>query len=63
MYDAEIWSLRKKKGDTLQRTEIRMARWTAGISLLEKIESEDIRRMCGVCNIKEKAREACKEPT
>lgn len=32
-------------------------RWIAGISLLERRESEDISRMCGVRNIREKARE------
>ena len=35
-----------------------MVRWIAGISLLERRESEDIRKMCGICNIREKAREA-----
>ena len=58
LYGAETWSLRKKEEDVLERTEMRMVRWIAGISLLERRESEDIRKMCGICNIKEKAREA-----
>ena len=58
LYGAETWSLRKKEEDILERTEMRMVRWIAGISLLERRESEDIRRMSGVCNISEKAREA-----
>ena len=58
LYGAETWSLRKKEEDILERTEMRMVRWIAGISLLERRESEDIRRMCGICNIREKAREA-----
>ncbi|XP_066962289.1 uncharacterized protein [Macrobrachium rosenbergii] len=35
-----------------------MARWIAGISLLERKESRDARRVCGINNVKEKAREA-----
>ena len=42
----------------MERTEMRMVRWIAGISLLERKESQDIRRMCGICNVIEKAREA-----
>ena len=58
LYGAETWSLRRKEEEILERTEMRMVRWIAGVSLLERRESEDIRRMCGICNIKEKAREA-----
>ena len=58
LYGCEIWALRKKEKDILDRTEMRMVRWIAGISLLERRESDDIRRMCGVCKIGEKAREA-----
>ena len=32
-----------------------MVRWIAGRSLMEMRKSEDL-RMCGICNIKEKAR-------
>ena len=35
-----------------------MVMWIAGISRLERRESQDIRRMCGICNVKEKAMEA-----
>jgi len=48
LYGGEIWALRKKEKDILERTEMRMVRWIAGISLLERRESDDIRRMCGV---------------
>ena len=57
LYGAEIWALRKKEEGVLDRTEMRMVRWIAGISLMERRKSQDIRRMCGICNIKEKARE------
>ena len=58
LYGAETWALRKKEEGLLERTEMRMVRWIAGISLLERRESQDIRRMCGICNVKNKAREA-----
>ena len=58
LYGAETWSLRKKEEGLLERTEMRMVRWIAGISLQERRESQDIRRMCGICNVIEKAREA-----
>ena len=54
LYGAETWSLRKKEEDILERTEMRMVRWIAGISLLERRESEDIRKMCGICNVRER---------
>ena len=58
LYGAEAWSLKRKEEGLLERTEMRMVRWIAGISLLERRESQDIRRMCGICNVIEKAREA-----
>ena len=58
LYGAETWSLRKKEEGLLERTEMRMVRWIAGISLLERRESQDIRKMCGICSVVEKAREA-----
>ena len=41
----------------MERTEMRMVRWIADISLLEMRQSADNRRMCGICSVK-KAREA-----
>ena len=58
LYGGEIWALRKKEESLLERTEMRMVRWITGISLRQRMESEMIRRMAGICNIKEKAREA-----
>ena len=58
LYGGETWALRRKEEQLLERTEMRMIRWINGISLRERIESEDIRKMCGICSIKHKAREA-----
>jgi len=58
LYGAETWALRRKEENLLERTEMRMVRWIAGISLRERRESADIRRMAGICSIREKAREA-----
>jgi len=58
LYGAETWALRRKEENLLERTEMRMVRWIAGISLRERRESADIRRMAGICCIREKAREA-----
>ncbi|XP_069985587.1 uncharacterized protein [Penaeus vannamei] len=57
LYGAETWALRRKEERLLERTEMRMVRWRAGISLRER-ESADIRRMAGICCIRETAREA-----
>ncbi|XP_027222341.1 uncharacterized protein [Penaeus vannamei] len=51
-------TVRRKEENLLERTEMRMVRWIAGISLRERRESADIRRMAGICCIREKAREA-----
>ena len=51
LYGAETWALRKKEEGVLDRTEMRMVRWIAGISLMGRRKSQDI-RMCGICNIK-----------
>ncbi|XP_066959111.1 uncharacterized protein [Macrobrachium rosenbergii] len=57
LYGAETWELKRTEEGLLERTEMRMVRWIAGISLLERRESQDI-RMCGVCNVEEKSGEA-----
>ena len=58
MYGAETWALRRKEEGILERTEMRMLRWILGVSLMERIESEDIRKRAGVCKITDKARES-----
>ena len=58
LYGAETWALRVKEEMLLERTEMRMLRWIKGISLLEKYTSEEIRKACGIIEIKLKVREA-----
>ena len=58
MYGSETWALRQKEEAKLERTEMRMLRWIMGISLLERLENDEIRRMAGVVKITEMIREA-----
>ena len=58
LYGSETWAMRRKEEGALERTEMRMLRWILGISLLERIESEDIRKRAGVCKITDKACES-----
>ena len=58
MYGSEVWALRRKEEAKLERTEMRMLRWIMGISLLERLENDEIRRMAGVVKITEVIREA-----
>ena len=51
MYGSETWALRKREEQKLERTEMRMLRWILGISLLERLENEEIRRSVGVRKI------------
>ncbi|XP_068222843.1 uncharacterized protein [Palaemon carinicauda] len=55
LHGAETCRLMTKEEGLLQRTEMRMVRWIAGISLLERGKSQGIRRMCSMCNVKDKA--------
>jgi len=58
MYGFEIWPLRRKDEELLERTEMRMLRWILGVSLKDSKRNEDIRRMVGVASITDKIREA-----
>ena len=55
LYGAETWALQRKEEEILERTKMRMLRWILGVSLMERIESEEIRKRVGVCKITEKA--------
>ena len=53
IYGSEAWALRRKEEAKLERTEMRMLRWIMGVSLLERLENDDIRRMAGIVKITE----------
>ena len=57
LYGAETWSTRVKEVRLLEKTEMRMLRWIMGVSLRDRIRSEDIRAKLGVVNITEKLKE------
>ncbi|XP_068222750.1 uncharacterized protein [Palaemon carinicauda] len=57
-YETETWAPMRKEEALFERTKMRMVRWNAGISLPERKESKDIRRICGKSNVRKKAKEA-----
>ncbi len=58
MYGSETWALRRKEEQLIQRTEMRMLRWITGVTLKDKIRSEDIRLKTGVADVKDKIKES-----
>ena len=58
VYGADSWTVVKNDEDLMSRTEVRMLQWILGVSRLEKLRNEEIRRRCGVADIVEKMREA-----
>ncbi|XP_064088417.1 uncharacterized protein LOC135202895 [Macrobrachium nipponense] len=54
----ETRALRRKEEVKLERTEIRMLRWIMGISLLERLEDDEIRRKASLVKITEVIRES-----
>ena len=53
MYGSETWALRRKEESKLERTEMRMLRWILGVSLLERLQNDEIRRIAGVAKVTE----------
>ncbi|GFR65440.1 retrovirus-related Pol polyprotein LINE-1 [Elysia marginata] len=52
LYGAECWSTGVKEENILEKTEMRMLRRIKGVTLKDKIKSEDIREELGVGSIK-----------
>ena len=44
MYGAETWALKKGQENKLDVSEMRMPRWMCGVTKLDKIRNEKIRR-------------------
>ena len=51
IYGEETWAPRRKEEAKLERTEIKMLRWIMGISFLERLETDEIRRRASVVKI------------
>ncbi|GFO33970.1 hypothetical protein PoB_006047500 [Plakobranchus ocellatus] len=58
LYGAECWVVGQKEEQLLETTEMRMLRRIRGVTLEDKMRSDDIRKELGVCPIGEKARES-----
>ena len=43
-FSAETWAVKKEELDRLERTQMRMLRWMAGVSRSERRRSEGVRR-------------------
>ena len=57
LYGAECWTTGVKEENILEKTEMRMLRRIKGVTVKDKMKSEDIRKELGVGSIKSKARE------
>jgi len=58
IYGLEAWTLRRRKEERLERTEMRMLRWILGLTLRDRKRNDDIRRTLRVACITDKVREA-----
>lgn len=59
LYGAECWPATTKHEQALHTMEMRMLRWTLGLTRLDHVTNEDVRKIMGVAPIMEKMREAC----
>jgi hypothetical protein len=47
-YGGETWPLKVEHESRLEATDMRMIRWMCGVSLTDRIHSEDLRDLVGV---------------
>ncbi|VDP25384.1 unnamed protein product [Heligmosomoides polygyrus] len=59
MYGAECWPAIKEVETRLSVMETKMLRWTAGVTRLDRIRNDEIRRRLDLAPIADKLREAC----
>jgi hypothetical protein len=57
LYGSECWTMYKTYSKQLETTEMRMLRWSSGVSLRDKIKSSHIRGSMGVTDINKKVEE------
>ena len=58
LYGAECWTTGVKEENIQEKKEMRMLRRIKGVTVKDKMKSEDIRKDLGVGSIKSKARES-----
>ncbi|XP_064111476.1 uncharacterized protein LOC135218967 [Macrobrachium nipponense] len=58
MDGSETWALKGKEEVKLERTEMRMLRWIMGMSLLERVENDEIRSRAGLVKMTQVIRES-----
>ena len=58
VYGAETWAMKKGITDLIQRAEMRMVRWMCGVSLLDHIRSDVLRKRLNILDIGEVLRRA-----
>ncbi|XP_048006059.1 uncharacterized protein LOC125241562 [Leguminivora glycinivorella] len=59
LYGSECWATNKQHLDKLHVTEMRMLRWSAGVTLLDKLRNQYIRGSFKIAPIVEKLKEKC----
>ncbi|KAL1446119.1 hypothetical protein WDU94_000032 [Cyamophila willieti] len=57
LYGSECWTLYKSYSNQIHTTEMRMLRWIAGVTIMDKIRNKYIRGSLGVTAITEKVEE------
>ncbi|XP_048353798.1 uncharacterized protein LOC125433337 [Sphaerodactylus townsendi] len=58
LYGAECWPATKKHKQALNTIEMKMLRWTLGLTLLDHVPNDDIRQRLGIQAISKKMQEA-----
>uniref|UniRef100_A0A914XRT6 Uncharacterized protein n=1 Tax=Plectus sambesii TaxID=2011161 RepID=A0A914XRT6_9BILA len=57
LYGSECWTTTKKDEQRMKTTEMRMLRWMCGLTRLDRVRNEVVRRMVGVAEITGKMQE------
>ena len=58
IHGAETWPMKVAISQLLDRAEMRMVQWICGVSLCDRITSEELRKRLGITNIGEILRRA-----
>jgi hypothetical protein len=58
LYGSQTWAMTKKVENTINVLEMRIARWSMGVTRLDQIPNDVIRHQLGIAPITEKLRES-----